>query len=354
MTRALAIALVAGCGTLQGIDGPVPPVVTFSIDLTTAHFDPQQYQNPRLALVWGMQWLPEPLCILPPESPQAESAIIAGCRDPFGFVPLRVETSVAADATSLVISLYDVPASDVLVGDITARVAYGNFILFDDLDADGTLDLARPNRLGVPSTGSGSEGQPTMLTDHVITSSFVSMTFPDQRVAYREGAFDETAAFYPRAGCGDPPPAFSIDAASGFTQDAAIASVIAGTLPQETDPSQCVQGAPATTTVAMPIDYAAHGEVACTENNADSSVRYREPTTDAPDFTDRVTACVHLPTFEGPPSPTYELVVSGASTDSCVGLTHYILTGCRTDPNCLCPDWDLAATPPSWWPCPTP
>ena len=35
----------------------------------------------------------------------------------------------------------------------------------------------------------------------------------DQRVAYREGAFI-TSGFYPRAGCGDPPPGFSILAAS--------------------------------------------------------------------------------------------------------------------------------------------
>jgi hypothetical protein len=83
-------------------------------------------------------------------------------------------------------------------------------------------------------------------------------------------------------------------------------------------------------------------------------VRYQEPdpAEKAPDFTNRVTACVHLPSF-GAPSDTIELIVAGRSDDSCVGLTHYVLKGCREDPACGSPDWDHSAAPPTWWPCGT-
>ena len=47
-----------------------------------------------------------------------------------------------------------------------------------------------------------------------------------------------------------------------------------------------------------------------------------------------------------------QYVVSGRSDESCMGLTHYVLRGCRNDPLCAQPQWDITKTPPSWWPCP--
>jgi hypothetical protein len=115
-----------------------------------------------------------------------------------------------------------------------------------------------------------------------------------------------------------------------------------------------VQAAPADATIEItPAPPADVREVACTERNADSSVRYREPDVDPPDFTNRVSACVHLPTFDGTTSPVVELIVSGRNDDSCKGITHYVLTGCREDPNCGSPDWDHSLAPPTWWPCPS-
>jgi hypothetical protein len=85
----------------------------------------------------------------------------------------------------------------------------------------------------------------------------------------------------------------------------------------------------------------------------DSSVRYRRPPTDAPDFTNRLTACAHLPAFDaGGQSSLIQLVVSGRSTDRCESLTHYTLRGCRENVACAIPDWDFTMSPPSWWPCP--
>ncbi len=96
-------------------------------------------------------------------------------------------------------------------------------------------------------------------------------------------------------------------------------------------------------------------ELGCTERSTDSSVRYFDPASSdpnqkPPDLTLRPFACVHTPSF-GAPSDTIELVVAGLPTDPCVGLTHYILKGCREGPQCGTPDWDHSLAPPSWWPC---
>ncbi|HEY3805478.1 MAG TPA: hypothetical protein VGL61_22875 [Kofleriaceae bacterium] len=359
----LAIAL-ASCGKLQGIGGDAPPLATMQVEATA---DPGAAgESLNIALVWGMQWLPEALCtgIIPPENPAVGSAEVAGCRDPFGFVPLRVETSVpVVPGEPATISLIDLPSSDVLVGDITARVAYASFVLYDDRNGNGNLDLARANRIAATGPGGGGGGSdagsnsnlPVQLPDVIYGASFMTMTEPDLRLAYREGAFVETA-FYPRQGCADPPPAFSILGASGFDIQTAVASVVAGTLPEESDLSQCSEGSAATTVVPItPTAADVDAEAACTENTADSSVRYREPTDDEPDFTERMLACTHLPSLGSGSavSPQIELIVTGRSDDSCAGLTHYVLTGCRTDASCEAPQWDHSETPPSWWPCPT-
>jgi hypothetical protein len=361
MKLAWVIVLLACCGKLQGISGEAPPLATMQVEITGDPGAPGE--NLYVALVWGMEWLPEALCLdtLEPGSDGGSAQAILteqlGCRDPFGFVPLRVETSVpVVPNVPATLALEDLPASDVLVGDVDARVTYASFVVYDDRNGTGNLELARPNRISVGSNdmGSGSDSGTNIvdLPDVVYGASFMTMTAPDQRLAYREGAFVETA-FYPRAGCADPPPAFSIVGASGFTVQAAIDSVLAGTLPPETDPSQCTEAAAATTVVPIAVTAAnVDEEAACTENTADSSVRYREPMATGPDLTDRVIACVPLPSLGGSAvSPQIQLIVTGRSDDSCKGLTHYVLTGCRTDASCEMPDWDHSEMPPSWWPC---
>jgi hypothetical protein len=346
----LALVL-AGCGDIVGFGGDVSPLATIHV---TVSGDPMA-QAPRVALVWGAQFLIEPLCFLPPESPEVATVLAQGCRDPFGFVPDRVAANAELAGDSVDIPLFDLPAADVMVGDVTARVAYGSLVLYDDRNGDSTLDLGRPRR---PPSGNDDMGggpppdEPDF--DVVHGASFVSMTEPDQRLAFREGAFIQTA-FYPRAGCGAPLPAFSVLSAGGFSATDAIASALDGKLPQE-DPATCsespVDSAPIQITVRPPAEVA---EVACTERRVDSSTRYREPPVDAPpDLADRTLACAHLPDFGGgPSSDIVQLLVSTPNDARCRGLTHYVLRGCDNDPSCEMPEWDLTATPPSWWPCPT-
>jgi hypothetical protein len=359
----VALALCSACDTVQGLAGTEPPLASFTVEVTgevAALARPGDgAANLQVALVWGAQWLPEPLCVLPAESPEAAAVLGSldapgpGCRDPFGFVPLRVAATapiVAGEPTTL--DVVAVPAGDVVVGDLTGRAAYASFIVYDDRDGDGTLAIAEPSRVGSEDAGNSE----TATSDVVYGGSFVSMTQPDQRLGYREGAFDAAAAFYPRAGCEAPPVGFSVLAASGFTPGEAAAATRAGTLPQERDLSRCAAGGAIVSVGVQAPDRVR--ELACAESNTDSSVTYREPPRAAPDLSGRLQACVHLPSFDAAPSPVTELIVTGVvdpdaahPRDRCAGLTHYILKGCETDPGCTVPAWDLSSTPPAWWPC---
>ena len=355
--RALAAwVLATGCGDLTGFGGAVPPLATVRTQVTGdfARVAPPGSPAPKLtaALVWGAQWLTEPLCIASPDDASVAAVIAAGCRDPFGFVPDRVAASapLAADGTAE-LDLFDLPGADVMVGSLTARVAYASIVVYDDRDGDGTLTFGRPSRLAGRDMGPPQDSG-AQTRDLVYAASFATMTARDTRLAYREGGFDQTAAFYPRSGCGDPPAGFSIVSAGGFSADAAVAATLARQLPKE-DPATCTEqpiDTPVTLAYRPPAELR---ELACVERVDDSSIRYREPPADMPDITGRTVACAKLPDLgSGSPAGVTQLVISGRSDASCVGLTHYILRGCRNNPTCNLPTWDITATPPSWWPCP--
>ncbi|HEY5950937.1 MAG TPA: hypothetical protein VIV40_35840 [Kofleriaceae bacterium] len=354
MIRIVALAsLVGGCGELQGFSGEAPPLTTVHYQVTG---DFESVRVPEavdasldVALVWGAQWLPEPLCFTPPESSEAAALIAAGCRDPLGFVPDRASESVALDAGEL--SLYALPSADVMVGDVTGRIAYGALVVYDDRNATGRLELGRARR--VPSPDDMPPADDPLARDIVYGASFVSMTEPDTRLALREGSYNELAAFYPRRGCGAPPAGFSVVTAGGFSALDAIAATLAGEVPSQ-DPATCSELSTDEAIVSVPFRAASEvSEVGCTGRRADSSVRYREPPVDPLDLTNRVTACVHVPDFgAGTTAGIVQFVVSSRSDERCKGLTHYLLRGCEEDATCALPEWDITATPPAWWPCP--
>jgi len=352
----VGLGALGGCGDLSGFGGAVPPLTTVHVEVTG---DFASVQAPgagkpalRVALVWGAQWLTEPLCILPPDDASVAKLIAAGCRDPFGFVPDRVAANVPLEADgSAELALFDLPAPDVMVGDVTSRVAYASVVVYDDRDGDGTLSFSRANRLGGRDNGP-PDNQPIPVADLVYAASFVSMTEPDTRLAFREGAFNQLAAFYPRSGCGDPLPSFSLVSAGGFSAADAIAAELRGSLPPE-DPARCSEVSTETPVSLAFRPPAQLREVACEERRTDSSIRYRQPPVDPPDLMNRTTACAKVPDFgSGKANGAIQLAVSGRSDDSCAGLTHYVLRGCREDALCELPMWDITATPPSWWPCP--
>ena len=230
---ALAASLLpSGCGKPLGLGGAVTPLVQIHVQATDPSLVAPADAHLRVALVWGLQWQPEPFCFLPPESPEAAAVIAAGCRDSFGFVPNLVAADIPiAPGAPATIDLDSLPDAGVMVGDPSARIAYASLVVYDDRNLDGILDLRHPQRQrrrGEPIDDAAGQA------DVVYGASFISMTEPDQRVAYREGGFDETVAFYPRRNCPDPPASFSILSAGGFSAAEAIA--LAEQVPPELPP----------------------------------------------------------------------------------------------------------------------
>lgn len=346
---------LAACDDLAEFSGELPPLVTFELSAT----GDIPAGDLHVGLVWGAQWLPEPLCFLPPESPEVAAVVAAGCRDVLAFTPARATASVAiASGGTARLPLYQLPAGDVMVGDVTARVAYASLVVFDDLDGDGELRLGKPRLMPAGDFNGGGfpddDEQDVLRPDTILGASFVSMTAPDRRVAFREGEFSDTG-FYPRRGCGAPPRGFSVLSAGGFTLDAAIAATLAGELPAQ-DPASCAEDVPDATTIEIAVGAPGVSEVGCEQLALDSSIRYRDPPALRPMTLDqRAHACASIPTFgddEPATAGITQLVVASMEQEACKVITHYTLVGCD-DGGIVCDqyEWDLRANPPAWWPC---
>ena len=144
----LLVALLWACDELVGFDDTITPLVRLQIKVEgSSSGDGGEAGAPvqlRAALVWAAQWLPEPFCFLPPESPAAASVIVAGCRHSLSFAPSRVAANAAVSATgTATLQLFNVPSGDTMVGDVTARVAYASLVIYDDRNGNGTLELQR-------------------------------------------------------------------------------------------------------------------------------------------------------------------------------------------------------------------
>jgi len=363
LTRAglLALALapaLASCDDLVGFGGAPTPLARVRVEVT-GELEPlrppgTEGETPRLrvALVWAAQWLPEAFCFLPAESPEAAAVIQAGCRDSLGFAPERVaagaEVAPGAPAT---IELFELPSAEVMIGDVTARIAYASLLVYDDRDGDGTLGLYHPQATEPDEPDGGAllaVGQ-----DLIYGASFLSMTLPDQRLAFREGAFNALAAFYPRSGCGTPPPAFSILSAGGFSAEDAYAAALEGRLPEE-DPAGCAERRLDEAVVAIALRPPADiSEVGCRAQRPDGRPFYADPGEFHPRLRGATWACVGLPKLgANAADPQIQLVIATPPSHACKELQHYILRGCDEDASCDPPFYDHTAQPPDWWPCP--
>lgn len=360
-TSILLLASVSACGNLDGFGGEVPALSTFAFeiigDFEAVRATDASNESLHVAVVWGAQWLPEPLCVLPPESAEVAALVAAGCRDPLSFVPDRASATVPARPNEPgSVSLFALPSSDVMVGTVTGRIAYASLVVFDDRDGTGALELSRSRNVPGGDEGHVEPGDedPPPGADLVYGASFVTMTEPDVRIVLREGTYNERAAFYPRFGCGEPAPGFSIAAAGGFTTQAAISATLAGSVPAQ-DPATCREEDPEEVVVPISLRSPAQvSELRCVGRRGDSSVRYRQPPVEPPALTNRVTACAKVPRFGSDEAEDIvQLVVSSRSDEPCKGLTHYLLRGCEEDAACVLPEWDITATPPAWWTCPT-
>lgn len=354
MRPLVALALVVsvgGCDDLQGFSGEVTPLATVRFvvdgDFEAVRFPEAGNTSLHAALVWGAQWLPDPICVLPSESNEVDAVLAAGCRDSFGFVPRRSDESVPIElGVPASIDIMQLPSAEALVGDVTSRIAYASIIVYDDRDRSGRFELGR-------SRDDLDDTQHSILgNDIVYGASFVSMTEPDVRLVLREGEYNDRFAFYPRVGCGVPERGFSIAAAGGFTKEAALAAVIVGELPKQ-DPATCSETPTETTLVEIPLRAPREiMETGCRGRQSDSSVEYLEPPVEPIDMTNRVAACAKIPDFgTGENAGITQLILSSRSEERCKNVLHFVLKGCEDDLKCAQPEWDFTANPPAWWPC---
>ena len=398
---ALASLAAAGCGKPVNANTPattlaqVHLLVAGDLASVTPAVAAGDTPNLHVALIWGMQWQPEPFCIMQNQPADVAAVMAAGCPDNFRFVPDQVGADILVEPSSpAVINLYTLPVASVMVGDITSRIAYASLIVYDDRNGNGTFDLRHPPHHRRHDDPEDASGPP----DLVYGASFISMTMPDRRIAFLEGKFVESA-FYPRHGCPeDPPKGFSILSAGGFTQEAGMSAALQGQLPLE-DPASCAVNT-LDDTIVIPLQPPANlTQLACTANDGGGTTVYqRAPTKEPAGLSRRAWACTGFPRLgTDPPVPGQQLVMvstqsdfvspqddagtapsdgpsaqddaatapddgasaqddagpaPGSSSDFCHGVTHYTLRGCDNDPACFAPRWNDTANPPSWWPCP--
>lgn len=352
-----SLLLLAACGDVQNFGGNVPPLTTLSIQVTGDFESVRAFDGEpdlRVAVVWGAQWLSEATCTTAPATVEEAQFLLAGCRHPLFFTPKRVGDSMPLTPNvPFEFPLDNLPGGDVMIGGLSARIAYASLVVFDDRDHDGQLALRKTQRPPYGDSNGPPEDEVDTLapiTDVVYGASFAAMTEPDTRLAFREGGFNAVSAFYPRNGCGEPPARFGVLRAGGFSVVEAYNAAQESRLPAQ-DPATCAEGTPD----VMPIEIALRlpnevREVACAQRSLSGTIRYLQPPAYQPiDFTDRSFLCRTIPNTE-----VTELVVTQRTTDVCRGLTHYVLRGCddqdRVD--CSVPNWDFTQSPPEWWPCP--
>jgi hypothetical protein len=375
-TLALLLGLSAslGCDDLVNLTDTTDPLASVQVELSGPLPGGVRPERVRVALLWGTQYISDFFCLVPTTDAEANVVVRAGCRDPFGFVPLRVGANAALSTEGpTVLPLFDLPAADVMVGTLVARIGHGSVVVYEDRNENGTFDLAC-----VPRRGRGSDCKADTLTDDlVLGASFVSMSQPDQRLTFREGGFEPLTAFYPRAGCPEPPVGFSVLGAGGFSTAQAFLDILQGNLPQQ-DPATCTQASLDAAPIAVALfrddaDLQRLQELGCGSNGVQGGfVEYEAPPADAPDE-GRALACApvadvsSLQPDQTPPdrepgegeaaeprAPILHAVLAGPADARCKSVTHWLLRGCEDDPRCENPEWDFTANPPEWWPCPVP
>jgi hypothetical protein len=344
----LLLCTGAACdGQLQGLEAAAAPLLALRVratgDLAAVRpvADAALPLRLRVGVVWGDVHQPDNFCIRNSpwaalagqaplaQDPSAVAVAAAGCRDILSFTPADVGPSVPiALGQTTQIDFYDLPLANLLVGPPEGRVGYATVVVYDDRDGNGSLDLPRPASPSVGGQGGGPQGGSSggggkgggkeRLQDAVYAASWVTMAQPHQRLAYREGGFDKLQLFYPMIGCEPPPPGFSVVSVQGLPTAAQCSSQRLG----ETVVELAVQPT------------AAVLEAVCSQRNN----RWRAPR-DKEDLS-QPWVCLN----------GNELVIADPP-GGCKGISKWSLRGCRQDPDCDVPEWDVRAFPPAWWPC---
>jgi len=275
----------------------------------------------RVGILWAGSPVFVPYCFehgpnpLDPNRPPNAVADL-GCRDPQAVVAGMPGQSVPIERTSDTweVPLTDLPSTEVMVGDVGARVAYGSVIVFLDDDNSGTFDIVR----GCENRAPGE----IRRRDRILASSFVSIDRPQRRIAYVEGTFDRGSYFYPNPQCRALPALgysiWNVDLffgpTGGCSRDDIGAEIVLGL----DDPREL--------------------------NLLGCRIRAREsfprsPPERAPAVTDTSTC-----TKDG-------ALAVYSPTCGCPRVRVYTLSGCDDSLECTKLDWDVRDNPPDWWRC---
>ena len=324
---ACAMLLLCACGGgVHDLNTSAPPLLTINGHVDTSTLTRQNSAAPLIAaLVWAAVPRIDPLCLAYQSNPQLQPA----CPDPFGVFPGEVETTVpvAADG-SFTISLSELPAAAVSVGDTETRIAYGTLIIGEDLDGDGQLEIFGA---GVGKGGSVGPANQGPLEDDIVAASFYTLKARQERLAFREGGFVENTNFYPAPGCTDPPQGFSLMSAPSYDSPGGGGCTFAAA-------SDAVNVA-----AIAPADAQAFAcRLAQSQRPLEDANTVDDPTQNlGPGGLGPQLVCLS--------HDDLAIVISGPQ---CPAMHAIALKGCADDPFCLNPEWDDTSNPPSWWPCP--
>ncbi|MBK6688701.1 MAG: hypothetical protein IPG45_29785 [Deltaproteobacteria bacterium] len=316
----LWLVLVAGCqGDVLNLGSEPPPLLTLEGRVNGAY---GSLVRPRVGLLWAATPIYVPFCQERGPNPYDPDRVIervasAGCRDPFDVVPAESGVTVPLDVETgrFRMVLDGLPDPDLMIGTLESRVAYASFVLFDDTDDDGVLDLHR---------GCG-RGNSDRVPERIYASTFSTLAETQRRFVYLEGELDADSFFYPHPSCSTlPNPGFSLWQVGPLLPDAGDCALLPLDQPIEL-------------TVAPPgsLDV-----LSCGQRDNES---FERPPMTRGSLADIVFECLDDGSIA---------VVEKECT--CPGVRVAALRGCFDSLECTTPDWDLRERVPEWWPCEVP
>jgi hypothetical protein len=231
----------------------------------------------------------------------------------------RVETaSVAIEAQfplALEIPVLSLPDTALLSGDAAARLGLADVIVYEDQDEDGVFDETARGALGFADVVKGTS---RALDEDDTAESFV---------AYREGELSSVWKIFRAVyGCPDPAPGFS---------------TVTLTIDDDGLPG-CVIDDRAVA-VELRDDIATLG--CAPEGDSGEPIRA--------DRVDGIPVDAAAICQVGLGGDVFDVVYTAEPNSVCPSLTTLSLVGCDTSSEAACRAtfYDLAANPPSWWPC---
>jgi hypothetical protein len=317
---------VAGCGGgVHDLSAASDPLVVIHGHVDLAALERPNPSSALLAtLIWAEVPAVDPTCLA-----FTDPRLAPACPDPYGVFNGEVETwtPVGPDG-GFDLALFQLPAVNVSVGDAATRIAYGSVVVVEDVDGNGQPTLFAP-----VSGRRGTAPAPQPITpDTIVGASFYDLHANQTRVVFREGGWVADSNFYPLPGCDAPMTGFSILTAPPYSD----ASPPAG---------GCVDTGTDTTVEVTPLSAADGLAYLC--RSVQIGFGLLDPGDRSPPGNPTLVCLMGSSSTPALPASVLAAVHPGI----CPWVRSYALSGCNTDPSCTMPEWDLTASPPSWWPC---